>query len=434
MNKKIPFCKEFRIHGSYILIILRWTLYASVMGIVCGLLGVAFDKYLELASETFSAHPSLILGLPFAGLAIVLLYRLCRVKKDNGTEMIIESVRDNEPVPYLAAPLVFLCTGITHLFGGSSGREGAALQIGGSVGTFLGRILHFKEKDTNILALSGMSALFSAVFGTPVTAAIMAVEIISMGNIYYVAIFPCLLSAVIAYKLALLFSVTPTAAKMPEIQIPAFSVSVAGKVLLAALLFSLVVILFVTTMKGVKKLFGKIQNEWVRIFLGGLILLALTCLVYFLTGTNDYNGAGMSFAIAAAGGKANPEAFLLKIIFTAVTLGCGFKGGKIVPAFFIGATFGAVLGNWIGLDPGFCAALGMISLFSGMDNTPLAGMVMAVELFGLNFGGEGFIYFSMVAAVTYMLTGYFSLYAGREAVTSRLQEEYIQEGMSRHGD
>lgn len=415
------------LHGAYFWTILRWTLYAVIVGAVCGGIGIGFDKLLEFASETFGEYPWLVALLPVAGLLIVLLYKLCRVARDEGFEMILESVKHGEKVPYLCAPLVFLCTGITQIFGGSSGREGAALQIGGTVGTFFGRILRFKEKETNILALCGMSALFSAVFGTPVTAAVLSIEIISMDSVYYMAFFPCVVSAMIAFLLAGLSGITPTPKRFGAINIPELTAMNVLKVLVIALLFALVIILFVSAVKYSGKIFGKLfKNPYLRILIGGLLLAALTGGIWFATGSFDYNGAGMGQAVAAVNGSARPEAFLFKIVFTALTLGTGFKGGKIVPAFFVGATFGCTVAPLLGLDPGFCAALGMIALFSGMDNCPLSAMVLAVELFGLSFGAEGFIYFTTVCAAAYMMTGYFSLFSGREHVYNSLHKDYVR--------
>lgn len=429
--RKIQWKRKFldfaALHGSYFWTVLRWSLYGLAIGALCGIIGVGFDKLLEFAAGTFGKYPWLVILLPAAGLAIAGLYKLCRVSRDDGVESVLESVRQGEKIPYLCAPLVFLCTGITHLFGGSSGREGAALQIGGTVGSFCGRVLRAPARETNIMALCGMSALFSAVFGTPVTAAVMAVEIVSMDSVYYMAFFPCVISALIAFEISVSLGVTPTPNRFGTVAIPGLSALNILRVLGAALIFSAAIILFVSAVKYSGKIFGRLlKNPFLRIAAGGLILAALTGGVYLATGTFDYNGAGMTQAAAAVSGNARPEAFILKILFTALTLGAGFKGGKIVPAFFVGATLGCTVAPFLGLDPGFCAALGMIALFSGMDNCPLSAMALAVELFGRNFGAGGFIYFAVVCAAAYMLTGYFSLYAGREHVYNSLHMDYVR--------
>ncbi len=430
-NKLIDFAI---LHISYFWTILRWTLYALFTGVVCGVIGVGFDKLLEFAADTFGRSPWLVILLPAAGLVIAGLYKLCRVDRDNGFEMVLESVKKKEKVPYLCAPLVFLCTGITNLFGGSSGREGAALQIGGTVGTFFGRALRFPAKETNIMALCGMAALFSAVFGTPVTAAVLSVEIVSMDSVYYMAFFPCILSALIAFQISVLCGITPTPKRFGTVAIPEFDALNVIRVLGAALIFSVAIILFVSAVKYSGRLFSRLlKSPFLRIAASGLLLALLTGGVYLATGQLDYNGAGMTQAVAAVSGTARPEAFLLKILFTALTLGAGFKGGKIVPAFFVGATLGCTVAPILGLDAGFCAALGMIALFSGMDNCPLAAIALSVELFGHNFGAEGFIYFAVVCGASYMLTGYFSLYAGRAHVYNLLHMDYVRKIRGKSG-
>ncbi len=416
--------KSFRLRKRYATTVAIWLGFAILVGAVCGLIGTAFDLTLEFVSELFGEHGWLIWLLPAAGVIIVFLYKTGGVKKDNGSDMIVHSVREGIAVPYLVAPLVFLGTALTQLCGGSSGREGAALQMGGAVGTFIGRTLRLREKNTNILAMCGMAALFSAVFGTPIAASVFSIEMISVGTIYYMAFFPCLLSSVIAYLLAVRCGVVPTAQKLARIVVPELSVSVLLKALLLGLLFSLICILFVVCTHSAAGWAAKLMpNAYIRVAVGGALLIALTYLVQATVGGRDYNGAGMNMVIEAVSGNARPEAFLLKILFTAITLGCGFKGGKIVPGFFIGATTGCVLAGWIGLPPSFGAALGLVALFSGMTNCPLAALVIGIEL----FGGEGLIYFAMMAAILYMLAGYYSFYAGREAVFSKLQEDYIHQ-------
>lgn len=414
--------QKWRLRSTYATTVVQWIVFSVAMGLLCGVIGTAFDLMLEVASHQFAHHPWLIFLLPAAGVAIVWLYKLGRVKKDNGSDMIVHSVRENLKVPYAVAPLVFVGTTLTQLCGGSSGREGAALQMGGAVGTFCGRMLHLKEKNTHILAMCGMAALFSAVFGTPVTASVFAIEMISVGTVYYMAFFPCLLSSVIAYLIAIACGVVPAAEKMTAVIVPELSLAVMGKVLLMGVAFAVLTVLFVTAVHKVKHLAAHHwENPYLRVVLGGSIVILLTAAVWLFTDGFAYNGAGMEGVIAAVAGEANPWDCLLKIAFTAVTLGFGFKGGKIVPGFFIGATFGCVLAGWMGLPPSFGAALGLVALFSGMTNCPLASLILGVEL----FGGEGVLYFTVMAAMLYLLSGYYSFYSGREAAYSKLQEEYI---------
>ncbi len=425
------FFRKWKLRYTYTATISMWLLFALTMGILCGLIGTAFDLTLETASHLFAHHSWLVLLLPIAGLVIVWLYQLGRVKKDNGSDMIVHSVREGVKVPYAVAPLVFVGTTLTQLCGGSSGREGAALQMGGAVGTFCGRMLGFQEKNTNILAMCGMSALFSAVFGTPVTAAIFAIEMISAGTVYYMALFPCLLSSIIAYLIATTCGVVPAAERMAKVIVPALTVPNLGKIVLMGAVFAAVTVLFVTAIhKTEHSTAHRIPNPYLRVVIGGIVVILLTAAVYFCGGSFRYNGAGMEGVIAAMEGKANAWDFLLKLTFTVFTLGFGFKGGKIVPGFFMGATLGCVLAVWMGLPPSFGAALGLVALFSGMTNCPLASLVMGLEL----FGGEALLYFAIVTALLYLLAGYYSFFSGREVAYSKLQEEYIHPGRRGTGE
>lgn len=414
--------RRWRLRYVYTATISLWLLFALSMGVLCGLIGTAFDLTLEWASHWFAHSPWLIFLLPVAGIVIVWLYRLGRVKKDNGSDMIVHSVREGVKVPYAVAPLVFVGTTLTQLCGGSSGREGAALQMGGAVGTFCGRMLRFKEKNTSILAMCGMSALFSAVFGTPVTAAVFAIEMISAGTVYYMALFPCLLSSITAFLIATSCGVVPAAERMAEVIVPELSLSLLGKSLLMGAVFAIVTVLFVTAIHKVEHISEHLlPNPYLRVIVGGVCVILLTVAVCFCGAGLRYNGAGMEGVIAAMEGKANGWDFLLKLIFTVFTLSFGYKGGKIVPGFFMGATLGCVLALWLGLPPSFGAAMGLVALFSGMTNCPLASLIMGLEL----FGGEPLLYFAIMTAMLYLLTGYYSFFSGREASYSKLQEEYV---------
>lgn len=413
---------KLRLRSRYSATVLQWILFALVLGGLCGLLGTAFDLLLELVSHQFGSTPRLILLLPVAGLVIAFLYhRVGKITKDNGPDMIIHSVRDGREVSFTVAPLVFVGTLLTQLCGGSSGREGAAIQMGGSVGIFCGKLFRMQSKNIHMLAMCGMAALFSAVFGTPITASIFAIEMISVGNIYYVAFFPCVLSSLVAYLVASSFGVVPMAERMAAAVIPRLSPATMGWVLVLGVAFSVVTVLFVSAVHRAEHWAQGIRNPYLRSLIGAGLLILLTGAVWIFTDGFAYNGAGTEGILSALAGDATPWDFALKILFTAVTLGFGFKGGKIVPGFFIGATLGCVLATYMGLPPSFGVALGMVALFSGMTNCPLAALVLGVEL----FGGEGLLYFAVVSAMLYLLAGYYSFYSGRETVYSKLQKEYI---------
>lgn len=405
-------------HGAlYLRTLGKWLACALVCGGVCGLLGTAFHFCIDWATESREAHGWLLYLLPLAGVLICALYRLCGVKNDEGTNLVLNSIRTKNDIPLNMTPLIFVGTVLTHLCGGSSGREGAALQIGGSVGTALGRLVRLDEKDLHIITMAGMSALFAALFGTPVTAAVFSMEVISVGSLYYAALLPCIVAAETAALIARALGVAPTAFAVGLMQSATWDVLLRAAVLAAGC--ALVSIVFVACLHGAGRLYRRIfRNAYVRAGAGGALIVLLTLAL----GTRAYNGAGMATIVRAIeGGSAQWQDFACKIVFTALTIGAGFKGGEIVPTFFIGATFGCVFGGALGLDPGFAAALGLTALFCGVVNCPLAALVLSVEL----FGSGSLPVFALVCAVSYLLSGYYSLYSGQHIIYSKLRAEYI---------
>ncbi len=395
----------------------KWLICALVTGGVCGLVGSAFHFCVDGVTELRGAHGWLLYLLPAAGVVIVLLYRLCGVQRDEGTNLVLNSIRHENNIPLNMTPLIFAGTVLTHLCGGSAGREGAALQIGGSVGTALGRVFRLDEKDLHIITMAGMSALFAALFGTPVTAAVFSMEVISVGVVYYAAFLPCIVAAATAALIARAFGIAPTAFSLGALPAAGWNVLWRAAVLAAGC--ALVSIVFIACLHQSEKLYRRLlKNPYLRALTGGVLIVVLTLAL----GTRAYNGAGMdSIVRAVEQGQANWYDFALKIVFTALTIGAGFKGGEIVPTFFIGATFGCAFGGLLGLDPGFAAALGLAALFCGVVNCPLAALVLSVELFG---GGSPLI-FALVCAVSYLLSGYYSLYSGQHIVYSKLRAEYV---------
>jgi H+/Cl- antiporter ClcA len=386
------------------------------MGTVCGLVGTAFHICVEYATSFREANHPIIYFMPLAGIVIVFIYRVCGMKHSRGTNLVIGSIRNSEDeIPTRMAPLIFISTVITHLFGGSSGREGAALQIGGSLGVSIGKLLKLDDSDKHILTLCGMSAVFSALFGTPISAALFSMEVISIGILYYCAFVPCLFSSVIAFAITRKLGVTHS---VYNITMPDINPVVALKVIALAILCAVLSSLFCIFMNVVHKVFRKyFKNQYVRVFVGGVILVLLNIIL----NTTDYNGTGMDIIEKALGGEAKPTAFLLKALFTAITIGCGFRGGEIVPSFFIGATFGCVMGSVLGLPPGFAAAIGMICFFCGVVNSPLTSLFMSIEL----FGASGLLLFTLGCAVSYMLSGYYSLYNEQKIIYSKLRPHYV---------
>ena len=393
----------------------KWLLIAALTGAAGGLVGSAFHLSVSAATAFRAAHPWLLYLLPAAGLVIGLIYHFLHTENKN-TNTIIDSIQLGERVPFALVPTIFLATVITHLFGGSAGREGAALQIGGSLGNVVGRGCRLDDKDMRIATLSGMSAVFAALFGTPLTATVFALEVISVGVIYYSAFVPCLIASLTALYIADLFGIAP---EHFVFQAVGLSAGMVLRVAVLAILCTVVSILFCLTMHGTDHLMKKkIPNEFVRVLVGGAIIVGLTLLL----GTGEFNGAGMdSIKRAVEQGVVRPDAFFWKLVFTAITLAAGYKGGEVVPCFFVGATFGCLVGELLGVPAGFAAALGLVCVFCGAVNCPLASILLSVELFG---SGE-IIYFALACGLAYMLSGYFGLYSSQKIIYSKLKAEFI---------
>ncbi len=397
--------------GIYIKMLLKWSVLAIISGIICGLIGSLFHYAVDYATEIRSQHLWLIFFLPLAGLLIVFIYRLCGVKKDEGTNLVISSIREKHDLPANMIFLIFVGTVLTHLCGGSTGREGAALQIGGSTGSLLGRIFHLDENEKRIITMSGMSALFTALFGTPLAASVFSMEVISIGMMQYAAFLPCILASMIAYAISTALGISSFSYHISSI--PELSLSTSIKVLVIAAFCCLISAVFVKGMHFTTRIFTeKFSNQYIRVLVGGILVILLT----LLSGSDAYNGAGMEMITASFTGRIVWYACLVKILFTIITMSSGFKGGEIIPSFFIGATLGNVLASLLGLDLSFGAALGMICVFCCVVNCPMASVLMSIEL----FGATNVLYFAFACSISFLLSGYFSLYSSQGfAMTKR---------------
>lgn len=393
----------------------KWLAIAAVTGAVSGLVGSAFYASVASATALRETHGWLLWLLPAAGAAIALLYRLTKLD-GLGTDAIIDAIHAGRKISPLLVPVIFVSTAATHLFGGSAGREGAALQIGGSLGQNIAKLFRLDDKDMRLATLCGMSALFSALFGTPLTATIFALEVISVGELYYAGLVPCLASSLAAFAVTRLFNIAPTHF---DVAAPALTAGLLWRVAILGVICALMSVVLCETMHRSEKLTKKlVPDSILRAVMGGCAIIALT----FLVGTTDYNGAGTQvIALAVEGGQARPWDFVLKLLFTAVTLSSGFKGGEMVPTFFIGSTLGCALGPVLGIPAGFAAAVGLAAVFCGAVNCPVAATILAIEL----FGADGAIYFAVAIAISYMLSGYTGLYRSQKIIYSKLKAEYI---------
>lgn len=399
--------------GQYAVTLLKWMVLGGVIGLVGGIIGSLFHIGVDTATQVRLAHSWVLYLMPVGGLAIVGLYRLTKTE-GKGTNDVITSVHFGEQVPGLLVPVIFVSTVITHLCGGSAGREGAALQIGGGIGYQAGRLLRLGEKDLPLATLCGMSGVFAALFGTPLTATVFALEVISVGVLYYAGLVPCLTAALTGYLVSVFMGVPPTRF---TVTVPGLEVRTMLLVMVLALLCAVVSILFCRGLHGVERLLKRtLKNPYLRVAAGAAVLIGLTLLT-----NGDYNGAGMEVISRAIAGQADPWAWVWKLLFTAITIGCGFKGGEVVPSFFVGAAFGCVAAGWLGLPAGFGAAMGLVSVFCGAVNCPLASIILSVEL----FGSGDLLYFAMACSISYLISGYCGLYSSQTILYSKLRAEFI---------
>lgn len=393
----------------------KWLLVSGIAGILCGALGSAFHIGVDMVTAYRMSHPWLIWLLPAAGVVIVAIYSFFSVEGQS-TNNIIREVQSGKGLKINLIPSIFLSTLLTHLCGGSAGREGAALQMGGTIGFEVGKLLHLDDRDLRTATLAGMAAFFSALFGTPLGATVFAMAVISVGLLYHAALIPCLIASLTAYGVSRFCHVIPTHFSVAA---PLLGIPMLLRVAALAALCAVVSMLFCDLLHWSEHTMQKhFPNPYVRVIVGGGILIALSLL--FPDG--NYNGAGSAvIRRAVERGQSVPYAFLLKMLFTAVTLSAGFKGGEVVPSFFIGACFGAAAGPLLGIPAGFAGAIGLISVFCGAVNCPIASTFLAVEL----FGGDGLLYYALACALSYMLSGYTGLYSSQRILYDKLKAQFI---------
>lgn len=401
---------------TYAAAMAKWLVLAGVTGVCCGLVGTAFHLAVEHAIALRAAYPWLLYALPLAGLGIVAMYKLTGIE-GQGTNNVIETVQNGRPLSPWLLPAIFASTVLTHLFGGSAGREGAALQMGGDIGYHVGRLLHFSNHDRRTATMCGMAAFFSALFGTPLAATLFAIMVINVGMAFYSAFIPCFAASLVAYGISLGLGVAPTRFAVAA---PPLTTGMTLRVAVLAVGCALVTVLFCGALHTAEhQLAKRLPNAWVRVVAGGCGVVLLTLLI----GSQRYNGTGIGvIAQAVEQGQAQPWDWLLKIVFTALTLAAGYKGGEVVPSFFIGATFGCVAGPLLGIPAGFAAAVGLVAVFCGATNCLIATLFLAVEL----FGADGMLYYAVACGLSYVLSGYSGLYSSQAIFTSKLASEYYE--------
>lgn len=389
----------------------KWIIIGSIVGIFTGSACALFLKSLELATEVRMNYNWLIFLLPFGGAFVSFLYSRYGKNSSKGNNLIIETINESSgKVPLRMAPLVFFGTFVTHLFGGSAGREGTGVQIGSSIAEGIGRLFKLDKEDTRIILMAGISSGFASVFGTPLAGTVFGLEVAALGFMSYEALIPCLTASIVGDLVVSVFGVHHTHYKV--IGIPELSSIIIIKIVFAAILFGLTSKLFSELTHKLKEVFTeRFKNPVIKSMVGGAIVIAL---VYIL-GTRDFLGLSIPLISDSFDGNVHPFAFLFKLLFTSLTLGSGFQGGEVTPLFVIGSTLGNSLSNILHISPSFLAALGLIGVFAGATNTPIASFILSIEM----FGSQGIIFMFMTCVISYIFSGHTGIYTSQKIGRSK---------------
>lgn len=427
----MPFRWNLREQLTLLLHVIKWVLLAGPVAAVVGSACALFLWSLERATAMRFAHPWLLFLLPLAGASLGWVYHRCGKSVEGGNNLVMDEI--HEPgggIPRRMAPLILVSTVITHLFGGSAGREGTAVQMGGSIASAAGRWFRLQPADVRILLVSGVAAGFGGVFGTPLTGAIFAMEVLTIGQMSYEALLPCLLASVIGDWACTAWNIHHTAYHIAVL--PAgLNWLLLAKVAMAAAIFGLASLVFAELTHGAGVLSRRyLRSPLLRPAVGGIIVIALTYAVgsrdYLGLGVSSPDASGVSIVSAFQPGGATAWSWWWKILFTAITLGFGFKGGEVTPLFFIGAALGNVLAMLLHAPVDLFAGLGFVAIFAGATNTPLACTIMGIEL----FGAQHAIYLAVACFLAYLFSGHSGIYLSQRLGTSKLGLEEVPGAIS----
>ncbi len=406
---------------SFLRTALKWVILGTLVGILAGTASAIFLISLAWATDMRIAQSALLFLLPLAGFIVGWFYWRFGGTASKGNNLVIDEVNNNQSrIPLRMAPFVLIGTVITHFFGGSAGREGTAIQMGASLADSLQRLLRLNTTDRRLMIMAGIAGGFGSVFGVPAAGFVFGMEVQNVGRIRYEGIIPCMVASFVGdYVTCLIGAHHSHYPLMADMEVdPLLMV----KVVIAGIVFGLTSMLFIELVHGIKHALKRITN-WSPMYpvIGGFAIIIMT----FLVGTNDYLGLSLPLISNSVNGAGVATfAFLLKLLFTTVTLGSGYYGGEVTPLLVIGSTLGFTMGRLLGVDPAFMASIGLVAVFAGASNTPLASAIMGIEL----VGGGAPLYLFLGCTVAYLASGHRGIYATQQVAFPKSFGFDVQEG------
>lgn len=406
-RKSIIYFKYFSKKLPAVRYILKWAIICIIISIAIGSASAIFLDSLSWVTNYRESHLWIISLLPIAGLLIGLLYHYYGKEANQGNNLLIDTIHQPEKrIPFRMAPLVFIGTVATHLFGGSAGREGTAIQMAGAIADWFRQLFRLSNEDAKIMLIAATAAGFGSVFGTPLAGAVFGLEFFLVGRLRYNALYPAFLCSIIADLVCKSWNASHTHYHISFI--PDMSAVNLAYTIIAGVIFGLCATIFSKGLHSLSNVFkNKIAYPPLRPFLGGIIVV----ICVWLLGSTEYIGLGIPTILESFDHQLVPYAFAIKIILTIITLAAGFKGGEVTPLFFIGATLGNALSLFIPLPMALLAGMGFVAVFAGATNTPLASSIMAIELFGNQCG----VYVAIACIVSYLISGHTGIY-GKQVI------------------
>jgi H+/Cl- antiporter ClcA len=394
------------------LAIVQWAVLGAVIGVVTGSASALFLVLLDAATHFRESNAAVVFALPLAGVLIGLFYARFGTPIRAGNDLVIDTIHDEGPqIPLRMAPMVLVGTVLTHLFGGSAGREGTAVQMGASLADAVSHVLRVPKRLRTELLSAGVAGGFGSVFGTPIAGTIFGLEFVVLGQIQYRGLVPALVASVVGDMTTRAWGVTHTA--YPTVAFVPLSPRILLDWLVIAVAVGLTSLAFTELVHALKVQSTRLLRTLpIRMLVGGAVVV----LLFLAVGTGDYLGLGIPTILRAFEDPTLPAyAFALKLLFTAVTLGAGFLGGEVTPLFFIGATLGSVLARALGIPIELGAAVGLAAAFGSASNAPIALSIMAVEL----FGAAVLPHVAIVCVLAYLVSGHRGIYGAQRVLSSK---------------